>query len=239
MFLLTGGKGRHPERQTSNPTLLPVGCVLQSCKVFAQYHIPETLRQGLKLAIAIRNLSISIPQCCTIYIYIYIYIDVGTCWRWLPKYPSHHPYHNTPVMWVSPPQLSAKTPPRHPFCWRPRYPRWCPSSYPRPSSCPCPSSLGRSEGDAPRSRRWPDSKALFSKMIKGGKWNRNLKCTRTWRASFFCIAWVAHQAEAFSSVSDQTILEQIQDLVLESSEKHLTGFYPLVNIQKTMENHHF
>jgi hypothetical protein len=50
---------------------------------------------------------------------------------------------------------------------------------------------------------------------------------------------VAHQAEAFSSVSDQTILEQIQDLVLESSEKHLTGFYPLVNIQKTMENHHF
>ena len=135
--------------------------------------------------------------------------------------------------------FSAKTPPRHPFCWRPRYPRWCHSSYPRPSSCPCPSSLGQSEGDAPRSRRWPDSKALFSKMIKGGKWNRNLKCTRTWRASFFCIAWVAHQAEAFSSVSDQTILEQIQDLVLESSEKHLTGFYPLVNIQKTMENHHF
>ena len=171
MFL----KGRHPERQTSNLTLLQVGCVLQSCKVFAQYHIPETLRQGLKLGIASRNLSRSKLHD----------LDVGTCWRWLPKYPPHHPYQTSPVkgefLLPSSQLFSAKTPPRRPFCWRPRYPRWWPSSYPRPSSCPYPSSWG---GDL-RETQDIARPFLFSKMIKGGKWNRILKCTKTWRAHIF------------------------------------------------------
>ena len=188
MFLLTGGKGRHPERPTSNPTLLQVGCVLQSCKVFAQYHIPESLRQGLKLS--------ETWYCKAIYPAVLHDLDVGTCWRWLPKYPPPHPDQGpimSPVMWVSPPQLSAMTgqdSAAAPFLLAATLSSLMAFFLSAPFFLSLSFFLkraiwGRRKTARPRSRRWPDSKALFSKMIKGGKWNRILKCTKTWRAHFF------------------------------------------------------
>ena len=91
MFLLTGGKGRHPERQTSNPTSSWMcSPILQGIRTVSYPRNPPL--QGLKLGIASRNLSRSKLHD----------LDVGTCclggYMVATKISVASPrHHNTPV----------------------------------------------------------------------------------------------------------------------------------------------